>query len=137
MKALELVIIIFYLLSAAKYLAYFFYQKEYLHKAGSYLLTAGVLCHLTIVGILTVQTGTIPVHNLHETLLVAGLAVVVVFLIFQLKYHLKVLGIYAAPLAALVMAAAILVPREPVQVQNIFKSFFSCCADAYVKPVNA
>jgi cytochrome c-type biogenesis protein CcsB len=124
MKALELIVIIFYLLSAAKYLAYFFYQKEYLHKAGAYLLTAGFLCHLAVVGVLTVQSGTIPVHNLHETLLIAGLAVVSVFLIFQLKYHLKVLGIYAAPLAALVMTAATLVPREPVQVQNIFKSFW-------------
>jgi len=124
MKAFELIIIIFYLLSAAKYFAYLFFQKEYLHKAGFYLLIGGLLCHLAVVGYLTVQSGAIPVHNLHETLLIAGLAVVSVFLIFQVKYHLKILGIYAAPLAAIVMIAATLMPREPVQVKNIFKSFW-------------
>lgn len=122
MELIEIITIFFYLLSAAGYFAYLFLQKEYLHSAGSNLLIAGFLCHSSAVGYLAVRSGSVPVHNLHETLLIAGLAVVVVFLVLQYKYNLKVLGIYAAPLAALVMIIATLLPREPVQVKNILKS---------------
>ena len=122
MELFKTISIFFYLLSTAGYVAYLFRQKEYLHRAGSYLLIAGFLCHASTVGYLAVKSGHIPVNNLHETLLIAGLSVVVVFLVLQYKYHLRILGIYAAPLAALVMIIAIMLPREPAQVKNLFKS---------------
>jgi cytochrome c-type biogenesis protein CcsB len=124
MEILLFVTIVFYLLSTAGYVAYLFLQKKYLHSMGAHLLIAGFVCHVLTVANLVVRSGHIPVQNLHETLLVAGLAIVGVFFALQYKFELKILGIYAAPLATLVMVAASLLPREPAQAKNIFKSFW-------------
>lgn len=116
--------IFFYLLSTGGYLAYLFFQKNYLHRAGYYLLAGGFLCHSAVICYKFFQSGHFPVHNLHETLLIAGWAIVCVFFIFQYKSKLKILGVYAAPLIALVMIVAVLLPKEPVIVKNIFNSIW-------------
>jgi cytochrome c-type biogenesis protein CcsB len=112
------------MLSSAGYFAYLFSQKKPLQSKGFYLLAAGFLCHAVTIGYMTVRAGHLPVQNLHETLLIAGLAIVGVFLVLQYKYELNILGIYAAPLATLVMIVALMLPREPAQAKNIFKSFW-------------
>jgi cytochrome c-type biogenesis protein CcsB len=43
---------------------------------------------------------------------------------FLYKFNLKILGAYAAPLAALIMLFATQLPREPVQTKNLFDSFW-------------
>ena len=116
--------IFFYLLSAAGYVAYLFLQKNFLHKAGYYLLITGFLFHCLVIGYSFVKLGHIPVHNLHETLSIAGWAIVGVFLMLQYKLNLKILGIYAAPLAALIMIVVSQLPKEPVYVKNIFNNFW-------------
>ena len=124
---MEIVIIItifFYMLSTAGYLAYLFLQKNYLQRAAFYLLMSGFLCHSAIICYGFVKSGHIPINNLRETLFIAGWTVAGVFLIIQYKFNLKILGIYAAPLATFVMVIASQLPREPVQIKNIFKSFW-------------
>ena len=71
-----------------------------------------------------ISTGHIPARNLHETLSVAGWAIICIFLVLQFKFNLKVLGIYAAPLASLIMAVSLVIPKTPVQDAEIFKSFW-------------
>jgi len=124
MEILIITTILFYLLSTAGYFAYLFLQKNYMQKAGYYLLIAGFLFHCLVIGYGFVKSGHIPVHNLHETLSIAGWAIVGVFLVLQYKFNLKILGIYAAPLAALVMIIAFQLPREPVEVKTAFNSFW-------------
>ena len=122
---IEIIFTIFlYLLSTAGYFAYFFLQKNFLHKAGYYLLLIGFLCHCLVLGYGFVKSGHIPVHNLNETLSIAGWAVAGVFIVFQYRYNLKILGIYAAPLAAVIMIVASSLPKGAAQVQNIFNSFW-------------
>jgi cytochrome c-type biogenesis protein CcsB len=123
-ELLIIITILFYMLSTAKYFAYLFIQKNFLQRAAFYLLMAGFLCHSAVIGYGFVRSGHIPIQNLSETLYFAGWAIAGVFLIFQYKFKLKILGIYAAPLATLVMVIASQLPREPVQVKNIFKSFW-------------
>ena len=119
---MELVIIItifFYLLSTAGYLTYLFLQKNYLQRTAFYLLMAGFLFHSVVICYGFIKSGHIPIHNLRETLFIAGWAVAGVFLIFQYKFNLKILGIYAAPLATLVMVIASQLPRDPGQASRI------------------
>jgi cytochrome c-type biogenesis protein CcsB len=126
-QKVELLIIItifFYMLSTAKYFAYLFLQKNFLQRIAFYLLMAGFLSHSAYIGYGFVKLGQIPIHNLYETLSIAGWAIAGVFLIFQYKYRLKILGIYAAPLATLIMVIASQLPREPVQINSILKSFW-------------
>jgi len=124
---MEIVIILallLYMFSAAGYFAFLFFQKDYLHRAGYWLILAGFVCHTVAIAYTFVNSGQIPVRNLHETLSVAGWVVAGFFLIFQYKFKIRILGIYAAPLVAVVMLAVSQVPNQPVEAQSIFKSFW-------------
>ena len=116
--------ILFYMLSAAAYFAYLFLQKDFLQKAGYTLMLIGFLLHSVSIGYMFIKTGRIPAQNLYETLSLSGWAVAGVFLAFQYKFNLKILGIYAAPLATLILIISSLLPREPVQVNDLFKSYW-------------
>jgi len=119
-----LVVIIFYMLSTIGYLIYLFLQKDYLQKTGFYLLAAGFLCHTVEMGYRFVQSGHFPVSNLHETLSLAGWTLAGVFLLFQDRYRLKILGIYAAPLITIVMVIAARLPNLPSKTHTILNSFW-------------
>jgi cytochrome c-type biogenesis protein CcsB len=123
-EILFIITIFFYMLSSAKYFAYLFLQKNYLQKAGFYLLAAGFLCHTTAIGYGFIQSGHFPVHNFHQTLSLISWTIVGVFLIFQYRFRLKILGIFAAPLAALVMVIASRLPSAPHQADNILNSIW-------------
>lgn len=122
MEPIFLVVIAFYLLSTIGYLIYLFLQKDYLQKTGFYLLAAGFLCHTVELGYRLVQSGHFPVSNLHETLSLAAWAIAGVFLLFQDRYRLKILGIYAAPLITIVMVISARLPNVPSETQTILKS---------------
>jgi len=117
-----LVVIIFYLLSTIGYLIYLFLQKDFLQRTGFYLLAAGFLCHTVELGYRFAQSGQFPVSNLHETLSLAGWTIAGVFLLFQYRYRLKILGIFAAPLITIVMVIAAHLPNVPSETQTILKS---------------
>lgn len=124
---MEIVIIFtifFYLMSTAGYFAYLFLQKNYLNRAGYFLLIAGFLCNSAAIFYSFLKSGQIPVHNLHETLVIVGWSIAGVFIIFQYKFNLRIFGIYAAPLAAIVMVFASQVSSEPVQIKNIVNNFW-------------
>lgn len=124
MEIMIALVILCYSASTAVYIAYLFVQKNYLHNTGCYLMMAGFVCHSISVGYSFVQTGRMPVQNLHETLQVAAWALVGVFIVFRYKFNVKILGIYTAPLAALIMIIAFQMPREPAYVKEIMKSFW-------------
>jgi cytochrome c-type biogenesis protein CcsB len=124
---MELAVIIsscFYLCSTGCYVAYLFLQKNYLHRWGFFLLLAGFISHSTGLLIAFGQSGHLPARNLYETLSVAGWAVAGVFLLFQYKFNLKILGVFAAPLAALIMVVATQLPKVPPESKAIFSSFW-------------
>lgn len=116
--------ILLYMLSAAGYFAYLFFQKEHLFRTAFYLVMAGFLAHTLTIGYTIFETGQFPVRNLHETLSVAGWAIAGVFLVFHYKFRMKILGIFAVPLVSLIMVVVANVPNEPVQIKGIFKSFW-------------
>ncbi|MFO7687531.1 MAG: c-type cytochrome biogenesis protein CcsB [Desulfobacterales bacterium] len=124
MDVLIIVTILFYMLSAAGYFAFLFLQKNYLHRAGYLLVLAGFICHTLAIVYNGITSGYFPVRNLHETLAIAGWTVAGFFLVFQSKFNLKVLGIYAAPLVALIMIAVAQVPNTPTEEQSIFNNFW-------------
>jgi len=111
-----------YVISSVGYILYLFFQKEYLYRLGQVFLAAGFLSNSVMIGYYFAEAGQIPVRNLHETLLVSGWAVAGVFFAFQYKFRVKVLGGYAAFLAAVCVVAALLVTGKAVEKQTIFNS---------------
>ena len=116
--------IVFYIASSLGYQGYILFQKRPLYKVASIILWAGFLCHTVVVVLQCVETGHVPVQNLHETLSTFGWAVVGVFLILQLKLHLMVLGGLVAPLATLSVVIASMLPRPPVELAPLFKGLW-------------
>ena len=124
MEILFVAVIFFYILSSAAYFAHLFLQKEILNRSGTLLLIIGFICHTITIITVFLKTGQMPVNNLFETLSIAGWSVAGVFLLLHFKFHLKVLGIYAAPLTACIALIAYQLPMEPTASYSIFKSFW-------------
>ena len=124
MDSLLIAVIVFYIFSAAGYLAFLFRQKERLNQAGFYLLLIGFILHTMFILYGFFLAGYLPVHNLGETLSIAGWAIAGLFVLFQVKYNLKILGVFAAPLAAAATVAAALLSTETVQADKILESYW-------------
>ena len=124
MEIVIIITILLYVLSTAVYFAYLLFQKNYLHQTGFYLLAAGFLCHSAAISYVFIKSGVVPVNNLHETFATAGWAIAGVFIIFKYKYNLKILGVYAAPLATVVMLIASRLPVEPEHVKSVFNNIW-------------
>jgi cytochrome c-type biogenesis protein CcsB len=116
--------ILLYLISAAGYMAYFFIQKDHLQRAGFIALLGGFICHTASLVLNTVHLGHIPATNMRETLSLSGWAIAGVFIILNYRYHLKILGVYAAPFVSLIMVIVSWLPDEPAKTTTLFKSFW-------------
>ena len=124
MASIIFVSILLYLLSSVGYFLYLFVQKDYLQRAGFFLLLVGFLFHTLTIVYEYVTAGHLPVSNMHETLSFAGWAIAVVFFIIQFKFNLKILGIFAAPILTFIMLIVSRLPDEPAPVTQIFKSYW-------------
>lgn len=124
MELLRLATIGAYLLSTTGYLAYLFLQRRALQRAGRGLLAFGFAMHTAVLVAGTLRSGHLPVNDLHGTLTVAGWALVGVFFVLQHRYPVRVLGVFAAPLALVVMTAAALLPSAPAADRSLFNSFW-------------
>jgi len=122
MEAAIIISILLYLISSAGYLAYLFLQKSYLQRAGFVALMAGFAFHTLALALDSFQQGHFPAANMRETLSLAGWATAGVFILLNLRYRLKILGVYAAPFIALIMVVVSQLPDEPTQTTRLFKS---------------
>lgn len=104
--------VFFYIISTGAYFAFLFYQKSGLYRSALTAMIVGFTLHSIILIMTVVAIRGIPAYNLHQTLSFAGWALAGVFLGLQLRYPLKVLGVFAAPLAAITLAAAVQLPKE-------------------------
>ncbi len=124
MEILTIITVSLYMLSSAGYFAYLFLQKDFPHQFARVAMIAGFACHTFTIGLGMVRSGVVPVQNLHETLSLAAWALAGLFLLVQYKFRLRVLGVYAAPLACFVMVVVSMLPREPSQSKNLLNSFW-------------
>ena len=124
MESIILVSMVLYLLSSISYFAYLFVQKDYLQRTGFFLLLIGFLFHTLTIVYGFMRSGHLPASNMHETLSFAGWAIAGVFLAITIKFNLKVLGIFAAPILTVIMIAALQFPDEPFATAKILKSFW-------------
>jgi cytochrome c-type biogenesis protein CcsB len=113
-----------YALSTATYVTFLFLQKKSMYRHGVWLLSAGFVLHTLSIGYETYASGYIPVNTLRDTLSFAAWAVAGVFLLFQYRYRLKVMGIFAAPLATITMAVVAAMPPTAIVAKPVLKSLW-------------
>jgi cytochrome c-type biogenesis protein CcsB len=113
---------VFYILSTVVYGIYLFRQKDRLQKTGYVLIACGLAIHTVDIVVESIGMGYLPVHNLRETLSLASWAVALVYVWLRFRLGIKVVGVYAAPLVALVFLASLNFPEIPAEGADVFKS---------------
>lgn len=110
--ALLKVTALFYFVGALAYLHFVFTLNERSPKIGRMLLLIGAILHGAGFGARYFAAGYTPITSLFESLSFSAFAIVCVFLGFELRYHLRVLGAFVAPLAFAFSASAAFLPGE-------------------------
>ena len=110
--ALLKVTALFYLVGALAYLHFIFTLHERSAKLGRMLLLIGAILHGAGFGARYFVAGYTPITSLFESLSFSAFAIVCVFLAFELRYHLRVLGAFVAPLAFAFSIFAAILPGE-------------------------
>jgi len=113
-----------YFLSMAGYTGFLFTQKKVYQKTGLFLIAAAVLLHFISMVVYTLSKGYVPIQNLSQSLSVSAFALSCMFLFFQYRSDLKILGVFASALLSAIMVIVLLIPDAPVQKNEIFKGFW-------------
>ncbi|HEX9191074.1 MAG TPA: c-type cytochrome biogenesis protein CcsB [Candidatus Deferrimicrobiaceae bacterium] len=103
---------LFYLVGAILYLYFVFTLNERSARIGRMFLLIGVIVHGVAFVARYFAAGYTPVTSLFESLTFFAFAIVGVFLAFELRYNLRVLGAFVAPLAFAFSIFAAFLPGE-------------------------
>jgi len=103
---------VFYLAGAALYLYFIFKLNERSARFGRMFLLVGAVLHGAGFVARYIAAGYTPITSLFESLSFSAFAIVCVFLAFELRYNLRVLGAFVAPLAFLFSLFASFLPAE-------------------------
>ncbi len=113
-----------YFLSTAGYILYLFAQKERFQHTAFGLVCTGAFFHVLATGLNTFIMGTLPVHDLHQNLSIAALALALAFIVLRFKFNLKILGIFTTPLILTMMIAALFSPDVRPEPDSILRGFW-------------
>jgi cytochrome c-type biogenesis protein CcsB len=97
--------------ASALWLAFFLAQRESLCRYGAWILGAGLVCHTIVIVQRTLAYGYLPVTVFGEALLLFDWVLVAAFLILNWRYPIRVLGALVAPLAAVLIYGALILPQ--------------------------
>lgn len=101
-----------YGLSSFAYLILFISKKLEYSKYGSWLVRAGLFFHTMALIIRTLEAGRLPLTNQYEFATSFAWAISITFIIFEIKYKFKTLGLFATPFILVVTFYAVLQSSE-------------------------
>ncbi len=113
-----------YFISTIGYGSFLFNQKKGFQKVSFGLIALGIVLHLASMVVYTIASGHIPIQNLPQSLSAAAVAIGCMFLFFQYKLDLKILGLFAAVLISAIMVLVWMIPGAPAQGNEILKGFW-------------
>jgi cytochrome c-type biogenesis protein CcsB len=99
-----------YSIATIAYLVYLVKPQQVLGRIANWLFMSGFLIHCTFTVVRYFEAGHTPITNLHESLSFFSLTIAGVFIAFERKYHVVILGSFVTPLALLLMIASSIYP---------------------------
>lgn len=111
-----------YLTATVCYLIYLAKPSAVLGKLARWLIIAGFIVHLIFTLFRYIEAGHTPITNLHESLSFFSMAVVGVFIFFERRFKIIVLGSFVTPVALLLMAVSSLFPSALAPLNPALKS---------------
>jgi len=115
---------VLYFTSMIGYLLFLFNQKSTYQRSALYLISTAIGFHFVSMVIYTIATRHVPIQNLSQSLSVAAFSLGCMFLFFQYKFDLKILGVFASILLSGIMLAVLLIPDAPVEKNAVLKGFW-------------
>ena len=115
---------ILYFISMAGYLLFLFNQKSIYQRTAFYMITTAIAFHFISMMIYTIATKHAPIQNLSQSLSLAAFFLGCMFLFFQYKFDLKILGVFASVLLFAIMAIVLIMPEAPVEKNIVLKGFW-------------
>lgn len=114
----------FVLLASGGFIVYLIKQRKWMFRFSYWLLVAGFAFHTIFLGLRYYSMGTAPILDLKSALSFFSWSIIFVYLIFQIKFRLMVLGSFVAPFSAFLMMISSAMPWAEVHVKPIFKSLW-------------
>ena len=115
---------VLYFISMAGYISYLFNQKKIYQKTALGFISTAIAVHFISMIIYAIATGHVPIQNLSQSLSVAAFFLGCMFLFFQYKFDLRILGVFASILLFAIMLAVWVIPEAPVEKNAILKGFW-------------
>jgi len=112
-----------YLAASIFYLVSMIGKRPQAGRIGRWVLLAGIILHATCFAVRHSTAGGTPVTSLHESLSFFAWCLILLFLLLDLRFHLSVMGAFAAPSAFLLMVASAMSPNIVVQLSPVLKSW--------------
>jgi len=115
---------VLYFISMTGYVLFLFNQKSIYQKTAFRLILTAIGFHFVSIMIYTIATSHVPIQNLSQSLSAAAFAIGCMFLFFQYKFDLKILGVFASILLCGIMLVVLLIPDAPVEMNAVLKGFW-------------
>ena len=114
-----------YFISMAGYILFLFNQKKIYQKIAFCFISTAVVFHFISMMIYTMATQHVPIQNLSQSLSLAAFFLGGMFLFFQYKFDLKILGVFASILLFAIMVIVLIMPEAaPVEKNIVLKGFW-------------
>ncbi|MCD6305577.1 MAG: c-type cytochrome biogenesis protein CcsB [Deltaproteobacteria bacterium] len=113
-----------YLVAAGGFTVFIIRQHPWVFRYSYWILVAGFVFHTVFLGHGYYRLGTAPVLDLRSALSFFAWCLAGVYLVAQVRFKLRVLGSFVAPLAAFLMSISSAVPLAADTVKPLFKSIW-------------
>lgn len=113
-----------YLVATALFLVDVISRRVQLGRSARWILSGGFALHCATLVARYIEVGHTPVANLHESLSFFAWTLVAIYLLFDLRYRLSVLGAFVCPLALILMIVGGAVPKEAVEINPALQSWW-------------
>lgn len=111
-----------YVTGAVGYVGFLVKNDAFLRRTGSVFFTTGLIVHsLAILSILA-GSGVLPVANLRQSIGFSAWALALVFVFFEWRFKLAVLGAAAAPITAATLLVSLMLPDKNAASPELLKS---------------
>jgi cytochrome c-type biogenesis protein CcsB len=116
--------LLFYFIATVLFLIDVIARQGKTAKAARWVLVGGFLAHCAALVALYLEVGYPPVTNLHESLSFFAWALIGIFLLFDLRYRMTVLGAFVCPLGLVMMILGSAVPKGVQEVNPALDSWW-------------
>jgi cytochrome c-type biogenesis protein CcsB len=113
-----------YFISMAGYFLFLFNQKQAWQRTSLYVISTAIVFHFISMVIYTITIRQIPIQNLSQSLSIAAFFLGCMFLFFQYKFDLKILGVFASILLSATMLVVLILPDAPIEKNSVLKGFW-------------